>query len=84
MEKCTFCIQRIQDAQDVAGDEDREVGDGDIQTACSQSCPAKAIDFGDLDNPESRVARLARSGRASHLLEDMGTEPSVIYLSGGE
>ncbi len=84
MEKCTFCIQRIQDAQDVAGDEDREVGDGDIQTACSQSCPAKAIVFGDLDNPESRVAQLARSARASHLLEDLGTEPSVIYLSGGE
>ncbi|HET9949285.1 MAG TPA: 4Fe-4S dicluster domain-containing protein [Longimicrobiales bacterium] len=83
MEKCTFCVQRIQDAQDVAKDEDRPVRDGEIRTACSQSCPAEAIVFGDLDDPESRVSRLARSDRATHLLEDLSTDPSVIYLSGG-
>jgi molybdopterin-containing oxidoreductase family iron-sulfur binding subunit len=81
MEKCTFCVQRIQDAKGRA--EDGEVRDGDVVTACEQSCPAHAIVFGDLDDPDSRVARLARSARASHLLEDLGTEPSVIYLRGG-
>jgi molybdopterin-containing oxidoreductase family iron-sulfur binding subunit len=84
MEKCTFCVQRIQDAQNVARDSDREVRDGEIETACSQSCPARAIVFGDLEDPESQVARLARSERATHLLEDLGTEPSVVYLRGGE
>ena len=83
MEKCTFCVQRIQDAQDVAKDEDREVRDGEIRTACSQSCPAQAIVFGDLDDPESRVAELAHAAQATHLLEDLSTEPSVIYLRGG-
>lgn len=84
MEKCTFCVQRIQDAQNDAREEDREVRDGEIQTACSQSCPAETIVFGDLENPESRVAQLARSDRAFHLLEDLGTHPSVIYLRGGD
>jgi molybdopterin-containing oxidoreductase family iron-sulfur binding subunit len=83
MEKCTFCIQRIQDAQELADQEEREVRDGDVRTACSQSCPAQAITFGDLDDPSSMVAQLARSDRASHLLEDLSTEPSVIYLAGG-
>ena len=84
MEKCTFCVQRIQDAQDIAKDEDREVRDGEVTTACAQSCPAQAIVFGDLADPESRVTRLAGSARASQLLEDLGTHPSVFYLRGGE
>ena len=84
MEKCTFCVQRIQDAQDIAKDEDREVRDGEVNTACAQSCPAQAIVFGDLADPESRVTRLAGSARASQLLEDLGTHPSVFYLRGGE
>ncbi len=84
MEKCTFCVQRIQDAQDIAKDEDREVRDGEVNTACAQSCPAQAIVFGDLADPESRVTRLATSERASQLLEDLGTHPSVFYLRGGE
>ncbi len=84
MEKCTFCVQRIQDAQSTAKDELRDVRDGEVRTACAQSCPAEAIVFGDLDDRASRVAQLARSDRASRLLEDLGTEPSVIYLRGGE
>jgi molybdopterin-containing oxidoreductase family iron-sulfur binding subunit len=84
MEKCTFCVQRIQDGQDRAKDENRSVTDADIETACSQSCPAQAITFGDLENSDSRVAQMAKSARASHLLEDLGTDPSVIYLLGGE
>ena len=84
MEKCTFCVQRIQDAQDIAKDDDREVQDGEIKTACAQSCPARAIVFGDLEDLDSRVTQLARSERASQLLEDLGTHPSVFYLRGGE
>ena len=84
MEKCTFCVQRIQDGQSIAKDEDRDVRDGDITTACAQSCPAGAIVFGKLEDPKSQGAQAARNTRASHLLEDMGTEPSVIYLRGGE
>jgi molybdopterin-containing oxidoreductase family iron-sulfur binding subunit len=83
MEKCTFCVQRIQDAQDIAQDEDREVRDGEIRTACSQSCPAQAITFGDLDDPDSRVSLMAEAQRATRLLEDLSTEPSVIYMRGG-
>jgi molybdopterin-containing oxidoreductase family iron-sulfur binding subunit len=84
MEKCTFCIQRIQDAQDTAKDEERTVRDGEIQPACAQSCPTQAIVFGNLEDPESRVARLARSSRRHRLLDELGTEPAVIYLRGGE
>jgi Fe-S-cluster-containing dehydrogenase component len=83
MEKCTFCVQRIQTAERAAKAEDRGVMDGEIQTACAQSCPARAIVFGDLEDETSRVARLARTAGASQLLEDLGTEPGVIYLSGG-
>ncbi len=83
MEKCTFCVQRIHDAQDVAKDEEREVRDGEVRTACSQSCPAEAIVFGDLDDPDSRVSELGERARAMHLLEELSTEPSVIYLRGG-
>jgi Fe-S-cluster-containing dehydrogenase component len=80
MEKCTFCVQRIRSTQQTAKDEKRAVQDGEIQPACAQSCPAEAIVFGDLDNHESRVSRMAASGRASRLLEDLGTKPKVIYL----
>jgi Fe-S-cluster-containing dehydrogenase component len=83
MEKCTYCVQRIHDAQDIAQDEDREVRDGEIRTACSQSCPAQAITFGDLDDPESRVSQMAEAQRATRLLEELSTEPSVIYMRGG-
>ncbi|MSR23085.1 MAG: 4Fe-4S dicluster domain-containing protein [Gemmatimonadetes bacterium] len=84
MEKCTFCVQRIQDVKGRARSEDRPVLDGEIRTACAQSCPAQAIVFGDLEDPTSRVAQLARSDRAERLLGDLGTNPSVIYLKGGE
>jgi molybdopterin-containing oxidoreductase family iron-sulfur binding subunit len=84
MEKCTFCIQRIQDGQDQAKDEGRPLRDGEIQPACAQSCPAEAITFGDLEDRESRVSRLAKSGRAFHLMEELGTKPSVVYLKSGD
>lgn len=80
MEKCTFCIQRIRRTRQQAEDEGRAIRDGEVQPACVQSCPTNAMVFGDLEDPNSRVSKRARSGRAFHLLEELGTEPSVIYL----
>ncbi len=81
VEKCTFCHHRILTARDEARAADRELRDGDVTTACAESCPARAIVFGDLDDPESRVSRLAASARAFRIGEDLGTEPKVFYLS---
>ncbi len=83
MEKCTFCIQRIHKGQDQAKSEGRDVYDGEVQPACAQACPADAIVFGRVDDPESRVSKLARQGRGYKLLEDLNTLPSVTYLKGG-
>jgi len=80
MEKCTFCIQRIQRGKRDAATEGRRVADGEIQPACAQSCPPEAITFGDLNDKDSKVSRLAASGRATRLLEDLGTKPKVFYL----
>ena len=80
MEKCTFCIQRIQRVKRDAKAESRPVADGEVQPACVQSCPAEAMTFGDLNDPESKVSRLAASGRATRLLEDLGAKPKVFYL----
>ncbi len=83
MEKCTFCVQRIQRVKEDAKQENRPVKDGEVQPACVQSCPAEAMTFGDLNDPESKVSRLAASGRASRLLESLGTKPKVFYLQRG-
>jgi Fe-S-cluster-containing dehydrogenase component len=84
MEKCTFCIQRIKRTKQDAAQEGRPVVDGDVQPACVQSCPAEAMTFGDLNDPNSKVSRLAESGRATRLLEELGTKPKVIYLQRGK
>jgi molybdopterin-containing oxidoreductase family iron-sulfur binding subunit len=81
MEKCSLCVQRIQAGQLAAKLGARPLADGDIRTACQQVCPAEAIVFGDLQDPESRVARLARSSRHYRLLESIGTQPGVGYLT---
>jgi molybdopterin-containing oxidoreductase family iron-sulfur binding subunit len=83
MEKCTFCIQRIHKAEDKAKSEGREIEDGEFTTACAQACPANAITFGRLDDPESMVNKKAETSRGSHLLEEMRTVPRVTYLAGG-
>ncbi len=80
MEKCTMCIQRIIAGKDRARDEKRTVRDGDITPACQQTCPTQAITFGNLKDEQSEVTRLARSPRAYHVLEELGTRPSVTYL----
>src|SRR5918999_1364940 len=73
MEKCTFCVQRIKGTQIAAKAENRAVRDGEIQPSCAQACPSRALVFGDLEDPESEVSRLAESPRGSKLLEDLGT-----------
>jgi len=84
MEKCTFCVQRIRRSSEDARAQNEELRDGDIQPACAQTCPPGAIVFGDLNDPESRVSQLARNHRSFRLLEELGTDPGVIYLKGGE
>src|SRR5206468_8233503 len=80
MEKCTFCVQRINAGKTLAKAEKREVRDGEIQPACAQACPTTAIVFGDLNDPESAVSRLSRSTRGTKLLEDVGAKPKITYL----
>ncbi len=82
MEKCTFCVQRIQDAKAEAGRRGLPLRDGDVQTACQQSCPARAITFGDL-NPKSKskVSRLAHDPRGYRVLEELNVRPAVTYLT---
>ena len=80
MEKCSFCIQRIRQAKDVAKDEGRRVQDGDVQPACVQTCPTEALVFGDQNDPDSRVSQAMNDERAYHVLEDLNTAPSVVYL----
>jgi molybdopterin-containing oxidoreductase family iron-sulfur binding subunit len=81
MEKCTFCIQRIEEAKIHARNENRDIKDGEIQTACQQSCPAQAITFGDLVNPESRANRLKHDQRDFILLEELNLRPAISYLA---
>ncbi|MBI4200235.1 MAG: 4Fe-4S dicluster domain-containing protein [Chloroflexi bacterium] len=83
VEKCTFCVQRIEQAKAKAKVDGRPLRDGDVVTACQQTCPADAIIFGDLDDPDSQVSHLARSRRAFRLLEELGTRPQVYYLTEG-
>ncbi len=80
MEKCSMCIQRIIVGKDRARDENRPVRDGDIMTACQQTCPTNAITFGNLKDASSAVAKQRRSPRAYWVLDELGTRPSVTYL----
>ncbi len=80
MEKCSLCVQRIQLAKNGALQRKGNLADGDIETACQQACPTDAIVFGDLNDPKSRVARLAHGQRAYQVLEELGTRPNVSYL----
>jgi molybdopterin-containing oxidoreductase family iron-sulfur binding subunit len=84
MEKCSFCIQRIRRVELEAQAEGRDMDDAEIQPACVQTCPSSALIFGDLNNTDSRVSELARSQRSFRLLDELGTDPAVIYLKGGE
>ncbi len=82
MEKCTFCVQRIAEAKDVAKDLGRLVEDGEITPACVQTCPTQAITFGDRKDPNSRVSKLEKSERAYKVLDHhLNTQPAVSYLN---
>jgi Fe-S-cluster-containing dehydrogenase component/anaerobic selenocysteine-containing dehydrogenase len=80
MEKCTYCVQRIQSAKIKAKREYRELRDGEIATACQQTCPADAIVFGDVNDPGSRVTRSSRTDRRFGLLAELGTRPRTTFL----
>lgn len=83
VEKCTFCVHRLQKARLRAEAEGRDFRSDEYVPACVQTCTGKARYFGDLDDPESTVSTLAKSSRAFRLLEDLGTHPKVIYLQEG-
>ena len=81
MEKCSFCVQRIRKARDVAKDEGRKIGADEVVPACAQSCPGKAIVFGNIKDEDSKVAKAARSEHSHQALDELGTGPAVYYLS---
>ena len=81
MEKCSFCVQRINDVKIRAKGDGRAIRDGEITTACMAGCPADAIVFGDLKDPKSKVAQLVAASRAYKVLEELGAKPAITYLA---
>ena len=82
MEKCSFCVQRIRDVQNRAALEGgRPLVDGEVVPACQQTCPAEAIVFGNIRDPESRVAQVVANERTYRVLDELiNTQPGVSYL----
>ncbi|NOJ94236.1 4Fe-4S dicluster domain-containing protein, partial [Corallococcus coralloides] len=80
MEKCTYCVQRIERARTVARSAHRDVREGEVRTACQQACPTEAITFGDLRAPESEVRRRHEDPRHYKLLNTLGTRPRTVHL----
>ncbi len=81
MEKCTYCVQRIQEAKIRTTRENRTIQDGEIVTACQQVCPADAIVFGNINDPNSRVSKLKAQQRDYILMSDLNTRPRTSYLA---
>jgi molybdopterin-containing oxidoreductase family iron-sulfur binding subunit len=81
MEKCSYCVQRIQAVKIESDKENRAIRDGEIQTACQQACPAQAITFGNLNDKGSRVAKLRGDERTYQVLADINTRPRTTYVA---
>ena len=81
MEKCSFCVQRISLARIGAKNENREIRDGEVQSACQQSCPADAIVFGNINDPNSRISQTKSQNRNYALLGELNTKPRLTYLA---
>ncbi len=81
MEKCTYCVQRVQAAKIVSKNERRPIADGEVMAACQQSCPSRAIVFGDLNNRESQVARAQDDHRSYAMLAELNIKPRTSYLA---
>jgi molybdopterin-containing oxidoreductase family iron-sulfur binding subunit len=81
MEKCTYCVQRIQAGKIVAKNERRPMVDGEVRSACQQACPTRAIEFGDLNDPDSRVAKSQAAERAYAMLAELNAKPRTNYLA---
>jgi molybdopterin-containing oxidoreductase family iron-sulfur binding subunit len=82
MEKCSYCVQRIQAAKiEAEKQNDRELRDGEILTACQQACPTQALVFGNINDPKSRVSRMKAQERNYALLDDLNTRPRTTYLA---
>jgi molybdopterin-containing oxidoreductase family iron-sulfur binding subunit len=81
MEKCTYCVQRINHKRIDSERENRTIADGELQTACQQSCPANAIVFGNINDPNSLVSKWKAKNRNYGLLDDLNTRPRTTYLA---
>lgn len=81
MEKCTYCVQRINEVRVTAHNEERKIRDGEIVTACEQACPSGSIVFGDIKNPDSKVSAMKRLDRDYHLLAELNIKPRTSYLA---
>jgi molybdopterin-containing oxidoreductase family iron-sulfur binding subunit len=81
MEKCSYCVQRIQEVKIQADKEDRAIKDGEIQTACQQACPAQVITFGNINDKDARVAKLRNDERTYQVLADLNTRPRTTYVA---
>jgi molybdopterin-containing oxidoreductase family iron-sulfur binding subunit len=82
MEKCSYCIQRIEAVKIEADKNNRAIQDGEILTACQQSCPTDAIVFGNLNDPKARVTRMQQEERSYQVLADLNYRPRTQYTAG--